>query len=172
MISSEIFNMLGVDPALIMAIIIVLVLILLLAIFALIIKVNRLQSRYDLFMRGRDCVTLEDNIIEIYRKLQLMQNKDQANKDIIKVMSHNVSTSIQKTGLVKYNAFDGMGGKSSFALTLLDQKDNGFILNAMHSRNSCYLYIKQVTDGEPEVSLGKEESESLVQALEKGDRLV
>ena len=76
MISSEIFDRLGIDPALIMAIIVVLLLILILIILFDTVKINRLQSRYDLFMRGRDGITLEDNIVEIYRKMQLLQSRN------------------------------------------------------------------------------------------------
>lgn len=168
--SSQIFEWLGVDPAIIMAILIVLVLILLLSTFILLGKVNRLTKRYELFMRGKNCETMEDNIIEIYKKLQLMQNKDLANKDILKMLNREMVNAIQKTGLVKYNAFEGMGGQSSFALTMLNMEDTGYILNAMHSRNSCYMYIKEVKEGEPEVPLSREEKLSLDRALDKKER--
>ena len=169
--SSYILEQIGVDPALIIAILAVLVLILILVVLILTAKVNRLMRRYDLFMRGKDCETMEDNIVEIYRKLQIMQSKDLANKDILKMLNRGMVNTIQKTGLVKYNAFDGMGGESSFALTLLNMESTGYILNAMHSRNSCYLYIKEVKNGEPEVALSKEERKSLDKALEKKERL-
>lgn len=167
MLNSDIFDMIGIDPALIIAILTVLVLILLITVLILIVKVNHLMKRYDLFMRGKDCETMEDNIVEIYRKLQIMQNKDLANKDIMKMLNRNMVNTIQKTGLVKYNAFEGMGGQSSFALTLLNMENTGYILNAMHSRNSCYVYIKEVKNGEPEIALSQEEKMSLDQAIDK-----
>ncbi len=167
MLNSNIFDAIGIDPALIIAILTLLVLILLITVLVLIVKVNHLMKRYDLFMRGKDCETMEDNIVEIYRKLQVMQNKDLANKDIMKMMNRNMVNTIQKTGLVKYNAFEGMGGQSSFAFTLLNMENTGYILNAMHSRNSCYVYIKEVRNGEPEVPLSQEEKMSLEQAMDK-----
>lgn len=168
----QFFYSLGISTDLLILILIVLVVILLIIVLFLQVKVNYIKSRYDLFMRGRDGATLEDNIVEIYRKLQAIQNKDMANKDVIKVLNRGITSTIQKTGLVKYNAFDGMGGQSSFALTLLNMDDTGYILNAMHSRNSCYLYIKEITRGEPEKPLSKEEQQSLQRAMERKDRLV
>lgn len=167
MLNSEIFDAIGIDPAIIIVILTVLVLVLLITVLVLIVKVNHLMKRYNLFMRGKDCETMEDNIVEIYRKLQIMQNKDLANKDIMKMLNRNMVNAIQKTGLVKYNAFEGMGGQSSFALTLLNMENTGYILNAMHSRNSCYIYIKEVRNGEPEVPLSQEEKMSLDQAVDK-----
>ena len=67
--------------------------------------------------------------------------------------------------MVKYNAFKGMGGNLSFAIALLDLNNTGFILNSVHSREGCYLYIKSVEKGETDISLGIEEKEALEQAL-------
>ncbi|MCQ4833339.1 DUF4446 family protein, partial [Hungatella sp. SL.1.14] len=71
----------------------------------------------------------------------------------------------QKFGLVKYNAFKGMGGNLSFAMALLDYTNTGFVLNSVHSREGCYVYIKEVERGETDVLLGSEERDALEQAL-------
>ena len=71
----------------------------------------------------------------------------------------------QKIGIVKYDAFHEMGGDLSFALTMLDENDNGWILNAMHSREGCYTYIKEVVKGQSYIELAEEESESLERAI-------
>lgn len=49
----------------------------------------------------------------------------------------------QKMGLVKYDAFNEMGGKLSFSLAMLDVKNNGFIINAMHTREGHILILKK-----------------------------
>ena len=67
--------------------------------------------------------------------------------------------------MVKYNAFKGMGGNLSFALAMLDMNNTGFILNAVHSREGCYLYIKVVVKGETDSALCSEEKDALEQAL-------
>jgi hypothetical protein len=72
----------------------------------------------------------------------------------------------QKIGLVKYDAFNEMGGKLSFSVCLLNEKDDGFIINAMHSREGCYTYIKEIIDGNSIIVLSKEEEDALVAALE------
>lgn len=166
MLNSDIFNTLGVDPALILAILGVLVLILLIVVVVMLAKFHWLKNRYDLFMRGKNGRTLEDNIVEIYRKLQVMESRDLANKDIIKMLNRGMGSSLQKIGIVKYNAFQGMGGNSSFAITMLNMENTGFILDVMHSRNNCSMYLKEITHGEPEGPISKEEKESLDKALQ------
>ena len=44
----------------------------------------------------------------------------------------------QKMGMVKYNAFREMSGDLSYALALLDQRNNGFVLNSVYSKEGGY----------------------------------
>ena len=138
---------------------------LLVAFIICIVKMNKLYRRYDKFMRGKDAETLEDTLIEILEQLKDMNAKDRATKDMMRVLSKQVKYSFQKFGFVKYNAFKGMGGNLSFVLAMLDDNNSGFILDAVHSREGCYMYLKEVEEGATETVLGSEEQEALEQAL-------
>ena len=67
--------------------------------------------------------------------------------------------------MVKYDAFQEMGGKLSFSLALLNKANDGFIINAMHSREGCYTYIKEIIDGNSVIALAEEEKEALDMAI-------
>ena len=71
----------------------------------------------------------------------------------------------QKMGLVKYDAFNESGGKLSFSLAMLDERNNGYIINAMHTREGCYTYIKEIIDGNSIIVLSQEEKEALQMAM-------
>ena len=68
---------------------------------------------------------------------------------------------MNKYGVIKYDAFDDVGGKLSFALAMLDKHDTGIVLNAVHSRDNCFLYIKEIVKGESYIMLSEEEVEAL-----------
>ena len=53
----------------------------------------------------------------------------------------------------------------SFALCLLDDNNNGFILNTMHGRESSYTYIKEIENGTAYSTLGEEEKQALQKAI-------
>ena len=72
----------------------------------------------------------------------------------------------QKVGLVKYDAFNEMGGKLSFSLALLNETNDGFVLNAVHSREGCYTYVKEIVGGNSIIVLADEEQEALDMAKE------
>ena len=162
---TNILDYFGIDPFYIMLGQAVLTIILLIVVIVCIFKIKRLYRSYDYFMRGKDAETLEDIIIDHIHDIQELKSQDRANKDQIRINNKNMRASFQKFGMVKYNAFKGMGGNLSFAFALLDYTNTGFIMNSVHSREGCYLYLKAVDRGQTEILLGNEEKEALEQAL-------
>ena len=162
---NSILNLCPFDPAyIIMGLVILVVLLLILAIITM-TKLRRLDRKYDYFMRGKDAETLEDIIMDEIDELRDLRAEDRSNKDSIRTLNRNFRASFQKYGVVKYNAFKGMGGNLSFALAVLDYTNSGFVMNCVHSREGCYLYIKEVDMGQTDIVLGNEEQEALEQAL-------
>jgi len=136
-----------------------------LVLLIVLIKQLILSSKYKKFMKGSDARSLEEELRErmsIIDKLDGRLNSIENNNNHISTKLDEV---FQKIGIVKYDAFDEMGGKMSFALALLSDKNTGFVINAMHSREGCYTYIKEINDGKANVLLAKEEKEALEQAL-------
>ena len=87
------------------------------------------------------------------------------NRSDIREINHRLEGNYQKLGIIKYDAFNEMGGKLSFALAMLDGKNNGWVINAMHSREGCYTYVKEIVKGESYVELAEEEAEALDKAI-------
>ena len=143
----------------------ILILILAIVVVVCIVKIRQLYRRYDLFMRGKDAESMEEMIINQMTEIIELKSQDRANKDSIRTANRNSRAAFQKLGIVRYNAFKGMGGNLSFALALLDYTNTGFVLNSVHSREGCYLYIKDVDRGQTETALGNEEKMALEQAL-------
>lgn len=162
---NSMLNRWPIDPAIIIISLGVITLLLLIVTIICILQTNKLYRRYDYFMRGKDAESMEDIILGQIDEIKELKSQDRANKDAIRNLSKNVKGSYQKFGMVKYNAFKGMGGNLSFAFAMLDLNNTGFILNSVHSREGCYLYIKNVEKGETDVLLGSEEREALEQAL-------
>lgn len=128
-------------------------------------KLTRFLKRYRIFMRGKDAVSLEkafaQKFLEVDRLVEVTKN--QANE--ISKMKEILSRTTNKIGIVKYDAFPDVGGKLSFALAMLDESNTGFVLNAIHSREGCYTYVKEIVKGESYIVLGQEEKEALRQAV-------
>lgn len=75
---------------------------------------------------------------------------------------------IQKHALVRFNPFEDTGGDQSFALALLDEKDNGIVISSLHSRGGTRVYAKQVVAAKASVhQFSKEEKEVVEKAAQK-----
>lgn len=128
-------------------------------------KYNRLKVSYSSFMKGKDGKNLEESILARFGELESLTAMARDNRRDIDDIYNKMKSHYQKIGIVKYDAFHEMGGNLSFALTMLDEEDNGWILNAMHSREGCYTYIKEIVKGQSYIELAEEESESLERAI-------
>jgi hypothetical protein len=156
----------GIDPIYYLVIAqAILTILLMIVVVVCIFKIRKMYRKYDLFMRGKDAETMEDLIIQQLDDIEVLKEQDRVNKDTVRVINKNSRASFQKYGVVKYNSFKGMGGNLSFALAMLDYTNSGFVINSVHSREGCYLYLKEVERGTTEVVLGDEEKEALEQAL-------
>jgi len=68
-------------------------------------------------------------------------------------------------GLVKYNAFEEIGGMQSYSLCLLTQEKQGFILTNLVGRTSTRGYSLDIRDGKPSRNLSDEEKEAFEIAM-------
>ena len=168
---SQILKAIGIDPAYIFIVLIFLIIVLFILYVKVNMKYNRLKSSYHSFMRGKDGKTLERSILDKFDELDDMNSIVKKNSNDIKNLFSDVKRNYQKVSIVRYDAFNEMGGNLSFALTLLDGNNSGFILNAMHSREGCYTYVKEIINGESYINLGEEEKKALNKAInsESGD---
>lgn len=134
-------------------------------------KYDRLYRQYDYFMRGRDAETLEDYFVELQKHVEALEDEDVKNKEMLRILNKNIRASFQKSGIIRYNAFGGSGGKMSFAIALLDFQNSGFVINAVHAREGSFLYIKEIEEGTTDTELGAEEKLALEQALGYRERV-
>ncbi len=146
--------------------IIAILLILLIMIIVLTIRLSKLSKKYKKFMSGKNAKSMEKDIIGLYEDNKFIKASVEKNKKDIQMLYHKVEGTFQKVGIVKYDAFNQMGGQLSFSLALLDENDNGFILNSVHSTDGCYSYTKEIKKGLCDISLGDEEKKALDMAME------
>ena len=162
---NSMLNSWPIDPAVVIISLGVITILLLIMTIICILQTSKLYRRYDYFMRGKDAESLESVILDQIDEIKELKVQDRANKDTMRTLTRSVKGSYQKFGMVKYNAFKGMGGNLSFAMAMLDYTNSGFVLNSVHSREGCYLYLKRIDMGQTDGPLGNEEKEAVEQAL-------
>ena len=165
---SGIFENLGIDSGIIIIILLILVVFLLVRSISYNMRLSRLERRYKIFMKDSDAQSLEKVFVRKFAQIdRLYEAKEDHDHDIL-FLKKNMEKMFNKYGVEKYDAFDDVGGKLSFALALLDKENTGLILNAVHSRDNCFLYLKEIVKGESYVMLSQEEVEALRKAVNFG----
>ena len=123
-------------------------------------KLNALQAKYDYFTQGKEAnidVVLTDTLTELHKtqaelaELQAKHAKLQA----------QVQGCLQNVKLIRYDAFDAMGGEMSYSLLLTDAKKDGILLTSIYGREESRSYVKYIKEGKSSYPLAEEEKKLL-----------
>ncbi|MDD6491710.1 MAG: DUF4446 family protein [Firmicutes bacterium] len=151
----------NIDVGILLIIMSVIILILLVLNILNMCSISKLKKTYKKFMQGKNAKSLEKEIMGLFEDNKFMKSSIESNKKDIRILYKKFETTFQKIGIIKYDAFNQMGGKLSFCLALLDENNDGFILNSVHSTEGCYSYTKEIENGTCKISLGDEEQKAL-----------
>ena len=140
--------------------------VLLIGICLLLEKFSSLNKKYKNFM-----VKLGNgkNLEEDLETYMLSVNKvEKQNAEIInqvELIDKDLRKCIQKIGIVRYNAFKDVGSDLSFALALLDEQNNGIVLNGIYSRDMSNIYAKPIENGKSNYVVSEEEAQAIQKAM-------
>lgn len=166
--NSNILNSIGlgnIDIGIIFAVLAGISVFLLILVIVAFVQISSFKKKYNKFMQGKDGKSLEEDVVKLYEDNQYIKEHVDNNSELIKELFEKHKTTFQKIGLVKYDAFKEMGGKLSFAITLLDENNDGFIINSVHSSEGCYSYTKRVINGDSQIALSNEEKVAVERAM-------
>ena len=158
---SDILNSAGIDVGVMLIVLLLLEIGLVIAVFALMTRVRRLNAKYTSFMKGQSGGSLERDITQKVAKIEKYAKNLGTLDGTLNQIRDVQAQSVHKYGIVKYDAFDDVGGKLSFVLAMLDDRNTGFVLDAIHSRDNCFVYLKEIVNGESYIMLSEEEMQAL-----------
>lgn len=131
------------------------------------VKLKKIHKNYQRFL---DKFGKETNIEEDLKKyVDKVEAVDKENKELVEYCNNinkTVQKCIQKVGIVRYTAFNDIGSDLSFALALLDNENNGVVLNGIYSREMSNIYAKPVVNGESSYTLSEQEKEAIRKAVD------
>lgn len=157
------------DIGIVVCVMLIIICVLLIISIINVCSIHKMSKIYKKFMQGKNAKSLEQEIVGLFEDNKFIKNSVEKNRKDIRILYKNFESAFQKFGLVKYDAFNQMGGQLSFCIALLDENNNGFILNSVHSAEGCYSYTKEIKNGVSGISLGNEEKQALDIAMGADD---
>lgn len=158
------YTVFGIEAKAVITVLTLLVFMLIFLVVFVVYKMNIMTRKYSVLMSGKKGADLEKIIRVRFKEMdQVKANAKRITKEH-KEIKKLIGSCISKVSLVKYDAFNEMAGKLSFVMALLDDENTGIIFNAMHSREGCFTYAKEIIKGESYIPLSEEEKEALEKA--------
>lgn len=131
------------------------------------VKANKKMKR---LLRDNNGTDIKESVIDYYEKCRRIEETFKSTQDRLNFLEAESGACIKKVGTIRYDAFRENHANLSFAVALLDEKDNGFIINGVYARENTTTYLKEIRDGKSLFELSDEEKQALYTAKENYER--
>jgi hypothetical protein len=137
------------------------------------VKYNKLYNKAAILFSDQSGENVAKIIENYLKSVKDVEDHCFAIDNELKKVKKMAEESYQKIGFVRYNPFGDVGGDQSFCVCLLDDKNSGFVISSIHSREGTRVYSKTVHRGVSEYNLSEEEKKAIELALKgKGEKNV
>ena len=128
------------------------------------IRLRRVRAAQQVLLGGEKsdlidfAVSLQGRIDDLHRAV------DEVAAGLGRV-DRRVDGSVGKTAVVRYDAFEGLGGQQSASVALLDSARSGVVVSAIQGRDHARIYVKELDRGRAPIALSPEETEAVERAM-------
>jgi hypothetical protein len=133
-------------------------------------RLRRLQDRWKIIFEGAKGDNVERMLLSHLRDRMEIETRLESLDGIVKSLDVDMRTAKRHVGLVRYDAFEDVGGGQSFALAVYDDHGDGVIVTSVVGRNDCRVYSKPLVHGRSERNLSQEEQRAIKEARDAGPK--
>lgn len=139
----------------------VFVLLLFIGWFVLLVYLTRQNRRIQALTRGMEGQNLEETLTAHMTKVEQTERRMDGLEQAVGVLQAQIPNCLQRVNLVRFDAFDDVGGEQSFSLGLLNQRGDGIVMTGVYSRMDVRVYAKSIQNGKTSHALSQEEERVL-----------
>lgn len=135
-------------------------------------RLRRLRRQYRL-LRGAGA---HGDLLEtIHRWQQRLDGAESRIEGMATALDHQAErgrSALQRFGMVRFDAFEDMGGRLSFSAAFLDDHGNGMVITSINGRTETRTYAKSIEGLSSEHHLSDEERDAINHALSAKGRVI
>lgn len=129
--------------------------------FITVAKINKRLKSYKELITYTGGQNIEEIMLEYGKEIRsLKQGAEKIDDSVIEIVN-DLKSHPRHLGILRFNAFSNTGSDLSFAIALLDDNDNGFVLSSIYGREESRIYAKPLKSGESVYQLTKEEEQAI-----------
>jgi hypothetical protein len=83
-----------------------------------------------------------------------------------------IDTAVRHVALLRYDAFEDVGGQLSFSCALLDDRGSGVVVTSINGRQETRVYAKPIQQTDSTFNLSTEEREAIRRAMNGAGEVV
>lgn len=130
------------------------------------LSLGKIKKRNEEFFSGGKNGNLEELLLGQAKNLKVLDKDIQELYNISNQINNLAWHSYHKIGMVRFNPFKEVGGDQSFAVAILNGRNNGITLSSLYSREGARFYAKSIIAGKSDKHpLTKEEKEAIEIAI-------
>lgn len=128
-------------------------------------QLGTVRSRWRTLLEGTGGENIERLLDDHLGERVALESRVRDAEERLHTLENKMRTSKRHLGIVRYDAFDDVGGEQSFALAFYDDHGNGAVFNGIIGRTDCRVYCKPLVAGRSDRNLGQEETRAIEEAV-------
>lgn len=133
---------------------------------AVALRLRRLRRAYAAVAAGVEAGSLLADVARQHETIEALQHEVAGMRRELGGARADLADAIRHVAVVRFDAFDDMGGRLSFSAALLDDSGDGLVLTSIHARSETRAYAKGIQSGKCEQKLSPEEEQAIGYALQ------
>ncbi len=125
------------------------------------LRMKRVNARWRALMSEASGENLERLLYDHLRERVAQEAEMVKVAERLRSLETRMAHAKRFMGVVRYDAFEDVGGAQSFALAVYDEEGNGCVLSSLIGRADCRVYCKQLVGGRAERNLSTEEEQAI-----------
>ncbi len=129
-------------------------------------KLSSMQRVFERITRGVQIGNIEEILVQHLDEVRGFADRIAALETRADRADSRIARCAQHVGVVRFDAFEDVGGQQSFSCAILDAERSGLVISSIYGRSDLRVYLKRVTGGRSSLPLSNEESEAMKKATE------
>jgi hypothetical protein len=113
-------------------------------------NIGKIHKKNAAFFSGNNIKNIDSLIINHSNSIKALDKDIQELYAISNQINLQAYKGLHKFAIVRFNPFKDVGGDQSFAIAMLNGKNNGLTISSLYTREGTRIYAKAITGGETE----------------------
>ena len=128
-------------------------------------KLNSIVRAQEVLLGGEGKTDMVEFAVSLQGRVEDLHRAFDELAAALSRVDRRVDSSLSRTALIRYDAYEDTGGHQSASLALLDSARTGLIVTAIQGRDYARIYMKELERGRASVALSPEEQEAVERAM-------